>query len=391
MPPSSTGLIRRIRSASAAILLLYGSGSTCLAQAPGASAQNEPGVYRSAGVEVRVTPLQPGVSDAEKIEALESALRELRGQRPGARFGEVTPVAVLPAPSRDAIEGVAQFVPDEKVATPSAGPATASTSSDSSWDSSWFHGSTLSVLPPTLLWQTIMANAQQPRMGFEMTSLQNSTTKKTIDTAIGGEHGLVRLTDAADGLQIQQDVFAVVLSRFSNDRDFTAADFRFGFPLTFAYDDWHAKIGYEHDSTHLGDDFIKLSGQQRQGHIREELVLGLDHLFWNKLRIYGQFGYAFAITTPTDSPPERFGWGVEWSNYVTTGPCGQPFAAFDMELRADQNYTADTTLQVGWQWKNMENGSSLRTGIECYTGKSPYGQFYRTYESWVGVGMWFDF
>ena len=36
-----------------------------------------------------------------------------------------------------------------------------------------------------------------------------------------------------------------------------AQDFRAGFPITFAYGPWHAKIGYEHTSTHLGDEILK--------------------------------------------------------------------------------------------------------------------------------------
>jgi hypothetical protein len=257
-------------------------------------------------------------------------------------------------------------------------------------NSSKSDGDSWMLLPRPLLFQTFMANPLSPRTSILLTSLNNTRTSETIDTAIGGEFGMMRATTSS-GLAVQLDVLAVVFSRFSRRSDFIADDYRVGIPLTFAYNDWHGKIAYEHTSTHLGDDYIKDNLVFRQANIHDEAVIALDHLFWNQLRIYGQFAYAFYAPTPTNSPVARYGWGVEWSKYVTTGWAGQPFAAFDMDLRGDQNYAPNYTLQVGWQWKDMEHGGSLRFGFEAYHGHSPYGQFYRDKESWYGVGLWYDF
>jgi hypothetical protein len=350
------------------------------------------------GVEIHVLPLRPGVGDDEMIEALESAAQLLRNSRnvtPASHEepattepSQTTPPA--PAPVDEEPPPTPEPVPTASLPTvaslaceePPAQPDTPH----------WYDQYHLVGLPATLLWQPPMANALQPRLALNMTSLKNDTTTQTIDTAIGGEVGFFRIKQVdGSGPQFEPDFFAVILTRFSNNCDLIAADYRFGFPLTFAYENWHAKIGYEHTSTHLGDDFIRDNGGMKKANIRDECVLGLDYVFAEQLRVYGVFGYAGYINTPTPSEPERYDIGVEWSRNKTTEWPGQPFAALDVEFRGDQNYVANTTLQIGWQWKEMDTGHSFRTGLELYDGRSPYGQFYLTREKWVGFGVWIDF
>ncbi len=364
------------------------------------------------GVEIHVLQLKPGIGDDEMIDALESAARLLRKGRKVTPVGHEEPAVPLPAspviakqPAEPAIETVkvepappptSINPPPLPAPGPAACPPTVAALScetaSAETTSHWYDQFNLVGLPATLLWQPPMANALQPRMALNLTTLRNDTTTKTIDTAIGGELGLFRITPPSwHGLQFEPDFFAVVLSRFADHSQFTAADFRFGFPLTFAYENWHAKIGYEHTSTHLGDDFVENSGGRKQANIRDEIVFGLDYVFADQLRVYGVFGYAGYISTPTNSPPARYDLGVEWSKNQTTDWKGQPFAAFDLEFRGDQNYAADTTLQLGWQWKEIDTGRSFRTGVELYNGRSPYGQFYLTHERFAGYGVWIDF
>jgi hypothetical protein len=351
---------------------------------PGANAKEAPVLRQPSGVQVHIEPVKPNVSDQELIEALDAEVRLLRDRQNKQQTAHEEPVPPAPKP----------FLPQTTTVPPNTEtPASVLTCQEAPVEAStWFAGHTLTGLPPTLLWQPPMASPYAPRMGVMMTSLSNSTTTRTIDTAIGGEFGLVRWA-ASDGvgLQFQQDVFAVVFSRFSNEEAFTAADFRFGLPLTFAYDNWHWHIGYEHTSTHAGDDFIQNTGILRYRLIRDELAAGVDYVFWNQLRIYGEYGYAFYLQNPAGGPPGRFGWGLEWSKRETTDWYGQPFAAFDMAVRGDENYTLNVTTQVGWQWRDSASNRSLRVGLEYYTGRSPFGQFNQVRESYTGVGMWFDF
>jgi hypothetical protein len=250
-------------------------------------------------------------------------------------------------------------------------------------------------LPPNLLWEPQMANPLQPRMYLDGTSLDNENTHNTVDTAIGGEAALVRvLPRAVPGLMVQEDFFAVVLSRWASYREAVASDYRFGFPTTFSYGNWQGKLGFEHTSTHLGDDFIKMHNRFKDGHIHDEVVAGLAYRFWNQVRVYGVLGLAPADSGGANGNGDRYNVGVEWSNARTTGWQGQPFAACDLELRADQDYQANVTTQAGWQWQRREcdcRATSFRIGLQYYDGKSPFGQFFRDRERFLGAGLWVDF
>jgi hypothetical protein len=248
------------------------------------------------------------------------------------------------------------------------------------------------LFPKTLLWEPPLANPLQPRMYVMPNSLRNANTLNTVDTAIGGTVGLIRNgTDDVTRQGFQIDFFAVVLSRWADFRESVGVDYRVGLPLTFAWGNWQAKIAYEHTSTHLGDQFVEQAHRFNVGHVRDETVFGLSHLCWDQVRVYGIFGYAFNTSSLVGSRRTRFDWGVEWSKQQSTGWAGQPFAAFDMELRSDQDYTANTTTQVGWQWKELDSRASLRVAAQYYTGSSPYGQFFRDRESWWGLGVFVDF
>ena len=191
---------------------------------------------------------------------------------------------------------------------------------------------------------------------------------------------------------VQLDLFAMVLSRFV-DRDWaTAADYRVGMPLTYARGRWSAKVGYEHTSTHLGDEFMAHTGTRIRGGIREEVRFGLAYRVLDAVRLYGQWGHAFHVSTFTPNPqPDRFDCGVEWSRPAPTGWRGQPFAAFDVEARGDAEYTPNVTAQAGWQWLAQNARPGFRSALEYYDGRAPFGQFLDRHESWFGFGFFFDY
>jgi hypothetical protein len=254
-------------------------------------------------------------------------------------------------------------------------------------------GYRLVVAPNTLLWQPPLANQHEPQMFVRPTSLSNPTTRKTLDTAIGGTAPLVRLAPdllPSDGVQL--DFFAVVFSRFAGYNTLVDADYRFGLPITWASGDWQGKLAYEHTSSHIGDDYLRRHPEaSKRGHIRDEMVCGLAYRFWDQLRVYGQFGYAMGLTTAGPPRRDRYDVGVEWSRQVWTGWIGQPFAAIDLDIRGDEQYTPNLTAQAGWQW--FRPGAlpySMRVALTFYDGRSPYGQFFDRHEQWYGVGFYLD-
>jgi hypothetical protein len=91
----------------------------------------------------------------------------------------------------------------------------------------------------------------------------------------GATVGLFRLTPAESPWAVQLDFFGLVGSRFSQYDYLVTSDYRAGLPITWACGPWHGKIGYEHTSTHQGDDVMVLTGRQPIPSVKDELVVGL--------------------------------------------------------------------------------------------------------------------
>jgi hypothetical protein len=255
------------------------------------------------------------------------------------------------------------------------------------------NGAALTAFPQQLFWEPPLASPHEPRMLFMPTSLSNQFTEKTLDTTIGGIVGLFRLNPASCNVAYQLDMFALVSSRIAQYDYMGPQDYRAGLPITFAYGPWHGKFGYEHTSTHLGDETVQRTGRRPIDYIKDELVFGLGRwCFDNRLRLYSQTGWAFAMDVPGTNSPFRFDLGAEWYKRRATGFRGQPFAATNVEFNGAVNYQPSVALQLGWQWRNPERRlSQSRVFVQYYTGYSPYGQFFDTREQWLGLGIAFDY
>ncbi|VTU01604.1 Protein containing DUF1207 OS=Rhodopirellula maiorica SM1 GN=RMSM_02997 PE=4 SV=1: DUF1207 [Gemmataceae bacterium] len=254
-------------------------------------------------------------------------------------------------------------------------------------------GGVYTGLPRTLLWEPPMAMPREPRFLVMPTSLSNATTTDTVDTSIGTTIGLLRGEPAGWKTAVQADFFAVVTSRFSNYDFLVDTDYRFGFPVTFARGPWQWKVGYEHLSSHLGDEIQQRTGQQPIDYVKDEVVLGVGRfLFDDRVRVYGEVAWAAYQNIPGNPSPFRFDVGTEWVRRRCTGCTGQPFVATNWRFDGSTGYDLDYSLQVGWIWRDgTRRFGEARVFGQYYTGHAPYGQFYTTRESWFGVGVAFDY
>lgn len=258
-----------------------------------------------------------------------------------------------------------------------------------------WQGTIITAFPNSLLWEPPLAVKKDPRMQFLSSDLPNYRGSYTIDTAIGMTMGLYRLEYEGADFATQLDIFGAVTTRFTPD-DLIAADYRFGFPVTFRWGWWQAKVAYEHTSTHLGDELIKEFGTRPRAFAKDELVIGLGRFVYDNLRVYGHFGYAFGFQVPdregTSREKARFDLGAEWFLRCPTGWQGTPFAAVNVEWRGDQGYTPNYTFQAGWFWRNpTQRLGTFRLFAEHYRGSSPFGQFMTTREQFTAFGFGFDY
>lgn len=252
----------------------------------------------------------------------------------------------------------------------------------------------VTLLPKGLLWRPPIANPEEPRSYMKMyQSLDTDEFPSVNDCAIGGTFPLVRFSRVESPNQgFQTDIFAVAFSRFVDVRTFAAVDYRFGVPFTYAVDKWSFKVAYEHTSCHVGDELLIKDDLPSKDSTRNEVVLGISYRVIDPLRLYAQFGWAWQQSSfVQDIEKYRYVIGAEWSKPGPTGVWGQPFAAIDCEFRGDEDYTPNLTAQIGWEWSGMMYSPAFRVALEYYDGRSPFGQFIDRHESWVGLGVFFDF
>jgi hypothetical protein len=258
----------------------------------------------------------------------------------------------------------------------------------------------LEMLPFGVLWEPPIANLREPRCYGIFNSMG------MIDTAIGADFSLGRIGPASrkdEGFEV--DVMAAAFTRFDQRRAFDCADYRVGVPFTYAKNDWQFKLSYEHTSTHQGDDAIMdLESQWAQGiaasparkFCRDEIVLGVARRFWEQVRVYGQMGCSFSNNADSygnkiRNDVWRYDWGVEWTPPRRSLKQTGPYAAFDMDLRQEQDYTCNMTLEAGWQWRvHFGRDSAGRLGVVYYNGDSPFGACLREHEAWWGFIASYD-
>jgi hypothetical protein len=335
------------------------------------------------GVTVEVR-LPDGATEKERIRAaLEAALRQLDqpAAPPAPRVEPAlvrTEAASEPALPTPVIHGPIETLPDDLCCM--EGPL------DQPWHITW--------IPRSLLWQPPLAQPGQPRNFVMLSSAREYYTKDTVDTGIGGTIGLFRYGPCNDDQYhaFQLDWFGVVLSRFSMTSRLIAADYRTGLIGTFAWGNWAGKIGYEHTSTHIGDEYLEVTRDFRREVIRDELVIALSYRWWNQLRVYGQGAYTFDIRTPgNENQRDRWNFGAEWYHNVKTTCWGQPFAACDFDIRGEQDYNVNFTGQLGWMWRDPAQRPFFRLVAQYYNGRSPYGHFSNEDENWFGLGAFLDY
>ena len=255
------------------------------------------------------------------------------------------------------------------------------------WDNTRF-----TLFPNTLLWAPPYAAKRDPRLQVQLSTLDNYVEKYTLDNSIGATVGLARVEPKGADVKAQLDLFGVVHTRLSPN-DLIATDYRFGFPVTFRRGDWQGKIGYEHTSAHVGDEYLRNTGQLPINYSKDEIVAALGRFVPDlDLRVYGQVSYAARQDLANSVSPWRLDAGVQWVSSAPTGFAGVPFAAFHVEARPENGFNPNVIAQVGWLFQNpYQRLGDIRIYGEYYNGRTQYGQFFYFHEHYFAICMANDF
>jgi hypothetical protein len=251
---------------------------------------------------------------------------------------------------------------------------------------------TWQVGPSGLIYRSYLAGPHEPRIGITPIFSSNHAL---WDATVGGRGGILRYGDCdplhPQGWQLDVYGAAIVRMDAENHQDLDAADYVFGFPITYGVDNWQFKFGYAHLSSHLGDEFAIRNPNaldDRVNYVRDGIVFGSSWFPVPACRLYGEFDWAFHNSGGAN--PIALQFGNELSRSGPTGLAGTPFLAVNGRLRQEADYGGDVTAQSGWLWRG-DTGKAFRLGAHYYNGKSSQAQFFKNSEEQVGMGLWYDF
>jgi hypothetical protein len=152
---------------------------------------------------------------------------------------------------------------------------------------------------------------------------------------------------------------------------------------------WEIRIGSQHDSAHVGDEFAERSGRQRIDYTRVEFIVGVSCRVSEHWRGYGEAGYGYELEDFQD--PGRLQIGVEyvgpqlhWKNRLSL------YAAVDLTTFEERDWKITPTIQVGVLVPTGRGTSRYRLALEYSDGRSQLGEFSFHDESYLAFGLFFD-
>ena len=176
-------------------------------------------------------------------------------------------------------------------------------------------------------------------------------------------------------------------ARFSLDN--IGWDGRYGIQFTTALPHGLGfKMGLEHDSSHLGDEYMERTGRKRIGYTRQELNAGASWFVDEHWRTYAEAGFAFSMGDRQLQEPWRAQIGIEYESSPLFGGPLRWYTAIDSQAMQERQWRVDLAVQTGIAAHSL--GRTFRIGVEWYNGRPPVGEFFQYTERSLGVGVWMD-
>ena len=253
--------------------------------------------------------------------------------------------------------------------------------------------------PGTQLYSAYIADGLYPRTALNVVRYSDSDipeagTKRYI-FRIGGRLGLLRLfpTHHADR-GIQLNLNGAFLGMFDREHslDNIGWDGLYGLDLSWQpASNVSFKIGLNHDSSHVGDEFAERTGIRRIDYTRQEYVLGLSFSGLHYFRVYGETGYAFDLRNEELQGKWRVQGGLEFvkADCLWNGQMGC-YAAIDLNAYEESDWDPDVTVQAGLTVPVHRINRTFRLGVEYRDGRSLIGEFSRYDETYWAWGIWID-
>ncbi|MBZ0115216.1 MAG: DUF1207 domain-containing protein [Thermoanaerobaculia bacterium] len=257
-------------------------------------------------------------------------------------------------------------------------------------------GRRLMLFPPGSLFRPYVADPHYPDTGILLRSASSAIEDdgdRRASLHLGGRFGILRWEPAHDdgrSWQISFDAGIDAMFDFERSLDNIGWDGNYGLSVTTSDGgplSW--RFGLLHTSSHVGDEYAERTGRLRIGYTREELLLAVSWAVAPEWRTYFEAAWDPSPGSEALQEPWRLQTGLEterpgrlWSQRLGW------YCALDVSSLQELDWQLDAALQIGIFLDSA--GRRWRTGFEIYDGRVPIGEFYRTSETYVTVGLWVD-
>ena len=257
----------------------------------------------------------------------------------------------------------------------------------------------LSAAPPERLYSPYLADLRRPTLSMTYMHLADPAIPDAGDDRLafmlGGQFGLLRARHSAfSNSAFQLDIYGSFYGQFDIDSstDNIGWDGFYGAVLSWANDSGlAARLALNHDSSHIGDEYIEETGRLRLNYTREEIAGGLSYRFQQNYRIYGEAAHAHHLGNDDFQAPWRIQGGAEFevSDGLRGGPLGY-FAALNLAAYEENDWDLDVTAHIGLTAPFYDAFRTARLGLVYRKGRSLIGEFFMHREEWWGLRFTMD-
>lgn len=243
--------------------------------------------------------------------------------------------------------------------------------------------------PDNRVFQALLADPREIQLSASYYRLNG---QDDADVALGHSWGMTRW-NLKDGWKLQWDIEGMAYSRFGLSgavNDFDTVDFIGRLPLDFRKDDFSGRVMIFHESSHLGDDYIRATGDLGSRYSIDGVRGQLSEQV-RALRLYVGGTYLLE-TVPA---PQR--GAVQAGCELTSAPYhwlrGHPatlFLAQDVQSNENAAWNVNSNSVVGVRVLQDGTTRAIRFQLGYFDGHSPYGQFYLTKEHYANVAIVFE-
>lgn len=255
---------------------------------------------------------------------------------------------------------------------------------------------TYGVIPETdQLFHRLLADPRQPQTTVRYYRLGGLNL---ADVALGNTWGMARWHipgAGGDDWHFQLNVAGMGYSRFKLSgavNEFQTIDFFLNFPLEVRRGRFSAQVMGFHESSHLGDDYIRRTGSTGFRYSIEGFRTVASYELLPTLRVYGGgTGLFHAIPDDQDGAlqygfevrSKDLGWLPQHESWV--------YLAQDFKNYGRSGWNLNSKTDLGLRVGVPKVVRDLRVHVGYFGGRSEYGQFYKNREHYWDTGVTFDF